>query len=195
MGNPQKKTIILGSSCFCVCGANTRTLMTEIIRYSSLLSTISATITEKLYVYAQIARRDVYYTQLLGHHIKLTHTRGIFKEIHKWLFFWLIIAACFFGGIIVYRIFDKIFSVEDYQFIISAIPLIVTALISFVSTIIVIPVTITKFLFNTKEDDNITTLIEHTQDHDTSGMNFFKERINSKRNKMNYETIKGDEEY
>ena len=54
---------------------------------------------------------------------------------------------------------------------------IITALISFISTIIVVPLTIAKFLFNAKEDDNITTLIKHTQEHDVSGINIFKGRF------------------
>lgn len=142
----------------------------------------------------QIAKRDLYYTQLLEHHVGLTHIRGILKEIHKWLFFWLIISACIFGCIIISTTLNKIFVSEDPQFITSSIPIIITALISFISTIIVIPVTITKFLFNIKEDDNITTLIKHTQDHDTSGMTIFKERINRQHSKKtNYETLQSDE--
>lgn len=42
-------------------------------------------------------------------------------------------------------------------------------MVGFVSAIITIPVTITKYLFSTEEDKNITQIILHTQDHDTTG--------------------------
>lgn len=51
----------------------------------------------------------------------------------------------------------------------NAIPLLITAIVGFVSAIISIPLTITKYLFSTKEDEYITNIILHTQEHDTSG--------------------------
>lgn len=52
---------------------------------------------------------------------------------------------------------------------VESLPLLVTSMVGFVSAIITIPVTITKYLFSTKEDENITQIILHTQEHDTSG--------------------------
>ncbi len=125
----------------------------------------------------QIAERDKHYTNLLKNHISLTNARGICKEIHKWLFFWILMIACCFGLFYIHKIFQVILSANDITLIINSIPVIITALISLISTIIAVPITITKFLFNTKEDDNITTLIKHTQEHDASGINLFKERL------------------
>ena len=42
-------------------------------------------------------------------------------------------------------------------------------MVGFVSAIITIPTTITKYLFSTSEDENITQIILHTQEHDVSG--------------------------
>lgn len=130
-----------------------------------------------------IAQRDEDYTELLENHIKFTRRRGRCKEIHKWIFFWLIVGAGIVGIVYVIRIFNKILSANEISVIIEAIPVIITALVTFVSTILAIPLTIAKFLFNTKEDDNITTLIQHTQDHDTAGITIFKERFLSGQDK------------
>lgn len=141
----------------------------------------------------QIAKRDKDYTQLLENHIDLTHARGICKEIHKWLFFWLIISAGIIVIVYTLRIFNKFLAAETLDIIIEAIPILIAALVSIVSTVIAIPLTIANFLFNTKEDDNITTLIQHTQDHDTAGINIFKDRFavqKSSRNNNNSNSMR-----
>lgn len=131
----------------------------------------------------QIAQRDIQYTEILKNHAKLTKFRGICKEIHKWLFFWMIIVASFAGLVYIHKILNKVMETDDINIIVDSIPIIVTAVISFISTIIVVPLTIAKFLFNAKEDDNITTLIKHTQEHDVSGINVFKDRFLNKKKK------------
>lgn len=48
--------------------------------------------------------------------------------------------------------------------------------------IIAIPIAITKYLFSTKEDENITNIILHTQRHDSSGRQWaldFNKSINN----------------
>ena len=144
----------------------------------------------------QIARRDKNYTELLEDHIKLSRNRAKCKEVHKWIFFWLIIIASGIGIFLVITLFNRILSAKDIETVIDAIPLIITALVSLVSTVIVVPLTIAKFLFNTKEDDNITTLIKHTQKHDSAAMNLFKDRIAKRKQKNNgyeYIDVDGDE--
>lgn len=117
----------------------------------------------------QISQRDEKYTDLLDHFVKITKWRNVLKEIFKWSFYVAIIVAMIIMAIIVYRLYSKLFSEADIDQIISSIPLLITSLVSFVSTIIAIPLTITKYLFSTKEDENITEIILHTQKHDTSG--------------------------
>ncbi len=125
----------------------------------------------------QIAERDIQYTKILQNHAKLTKSRGICKEIHKWLFFWMIVAVTSFGVYYIYKILNKIIDTNNIDDIIRSIPIIVTSIVSLVSAIIAVPLTIAKFLFNEKEDDNITALIQHTQEHDSTGINVFKERF------------------
>ena len=127
----------------------------------------------------QILQRDIYYTELLKSHMYLTKWRGIIKEVHKWFFFWLLISVGIIGTILTINIVNNILSVDDKYYILEAMPILITALVSLISTIIAIPLTIAKFLFNVKEDDNITTLINHTQDHDSSGLEFFKDKLNN----------------
>lgn len=142
----------------------------------------------------QIAERDIYYTELLKDHISLTRIRGKCKEFHKWIFFWLLIIVSGIGVSCIQKVFKTILASEDISVIIDAIPIMITAFVSLISTIVVIPVTIAKFLFNTKEDDNITSLIQHTQDHDSSGISLFKERFMPKGSKAAMTQVDTDEQ-
>lgn len=128
----------------------------------------------------EINKRDENYTKLLDNYVQITSVRNVVKEIHKWLFFWLIILACVLGIRYSYKILNRVLAVDDVEYLIDCIPLIISGIVSFVSTIIAIPLTIAKFLFNTQEDDNITNVIKHTQDHDSSALTLFKERFSKK---------------
>ena len=125
----------------------------------------------------EIVSRDKKYSELLNSYTTVTKVRFVLKEIHKWIFFWLVIVACIYIATLAYRLIAKVLTAEDLQLIIDAVPAILTAFTAFVSTVIVVPMTITKFLFNTREDDNITSLIQHTQQHDTSSIEMLKERF------------------
>ncbi len=117
----------------------------------------------------QISKRDGEYSELLRHFVKITKIRNRLKEFFKWLFYGMVILSTVALTIIVYRLFNRFISSASMTQITEAIPLLVTAMVGFVSTIIAIPVAITKYLFNTDEDKNITEIILHTQEHDTSG--------------------------
>lgn len=136
----------------------------------------------------QISNRDKKYTELLEHFVKITKARNVLKEFFKWLFYLVIIISNIVLMVVVYQIFDKILSNGSIEQIIEAIPLLLTAMIGFVSTIITIPVTITKYLFSTKEDENITQIILHTQKHDTSGRQW---AMDFKRIADDFENISG----
>lgn len=137
----------------------------------------------------ELTRRDAFYTDLLDSYVKITKKRNRLKEFHKWIFFWIVMISGIVGIRIMYSIVKEVLGAQDEMKLIESIPVIITSLVAFISTIIVIPTTITQFLFNTKEDDNITKIIEHTQNHDASGRDFFKDRFN-KHEKAN-ETNKG----
>ena len=71
--------------------------------------------------------------------------------------------------ILIYKVSNKFISQGTIEQLIEAIPLFITSIVGLVSVIIAIPIAITKYLFSTKEDENITKIILHTQEHDTTG--------------------------
>lgn len=71
--------------------------------------------------------------------------------------------------IIVYLLLKKYTSSANIQQHIDSMFLLITSMVDFISTIIAILVTITKYLFSTNEDENITPIILHTQEHDVNG--------------------------
>ena len=158
----------------------------EFIKLSKLLSNISYASSDRdsgLAIANEIVSRDKKYSELLESYTRITKVRLVLKEIHKWLFFWIVIVACGVIASLAYRLITKVLIVEDVQSLIDAVPAVLTAFTAFVSTVIVVPTTITKFLFNTQEDDNITSLIQHTQQHDTTSIEMLKERFSKDSNK------------
>lgn len=117
----------------------------------------------------QITNRDKEYTDLLSHFVTITRVRNILKEIFKWSFYIALIISVVVLVCMTKSIFNKYVENANIQQMIESIPLLITSIVGFVSVIITIPVTITKYLFSTKEDEYITKIILHTQDHDTSG--------------------------
>ncbi|MBR4424343.1 MAG: hypothetical protein IKS66_00170 [Oscillospiraceae bacterium] len=125
----------------------------------------------------QINERDKQYTELLAAFVSISRIRNRVKEWHKWIFFWLVIAACVVFLVVAIGTIRGIMDSRDPEYIVSAIPIVVAAFASLVTAVIGIPLAITNFLFNTKEDDNITEIIKHTQEHDAAGRNLFKDDI------------------
>lgn len=117
----------------------------------------------------QITIRDKEYTNLLKHFVCITRIRNYVKEICKWCFYLMVIVSICALVCITYLLFNKYLSTATVEQITDAIPLLITSLVGFVSAIISIPATIAKYLFSTKEDENITQIILHTQKHDTTG--------------------------
>jgi hypothetical protein len=120
----------------------------------------------------QISIRDEQYTGLLTHFVKITRCRNILKELFKWVFLAVLIACIIVLSRHIVLLFDRYYDKASMQEIIDSIPLLMTSIIGFVSAIIGIPTIITKYLFSTNEDKNITDIILHTQKHDTSGRNW-----------------------
>ena len=125
----------------------------------------------------EITARDHMYTTLLYDYVTISRRRNIAKEIHKWIFFWLIVLASVVGFVYIGKIVGRFMALKESEELLASIPVLITSLVSLISTIIVIPATITKFLFNTKEDDNITSVITHTQEHDAAGIKLLKHRF------------------
>lgn len=117
----------------------------------------------------EISHRDEQYTELLVHFVHITKIRNCLKEIFKWTFYLAVIISMLSLILIINKVFNKFISHASIQQLIEAIPLFITSIVGFVSVIIAIPIAITKYLFSTKEDKNITDIILHTQEHDTTG--------------------------
>lgn len=116
----------------------------------------------------QIEARDILYTTLLEDYRNITRKRNSKKERYKWIFFWLIVVAAAYVNVCFGLAIFRVLLIEDVEMLISAIPVLITAFVALLSSIVTIPLTITRFLFNEKEDDNITKTIHKTQQHDKS---------------------------
>lgn len=111
-----------------------------------------------------ISDRDDAYTKLLNHFVNVTKIRNIIKEIHKWVYFWIIMILTVAFGISVCSMIMK-FDISSADSV-NGLVAIITAIIGFASVIISIPLIITKYLFSSKEDKRIADIILHTQKHD-----------------------------
>lgn len=140
---------------------------------------------------AEISNRDTEYSNLLKHFVNITKIRNVLKEFFKWTFYLFVIYSVYILTRIIYSLFNKYISYADIKQILDSLPLLITAMVGFVSTIITIPVCITKYLFSTEEDKNITQIILHTQEHDTNGRQWaidFKkivEKLNENNSEIN----------
>ncbi|MBQ7919328.1 MAG: hypothetical protein IJ324_05250 [Lachnospiraceae bacterium] len=147
----------------------------------------------------QITDRDKKYTELLSHFVWITKIRNVLKEIFKWSFYLVVIGSILVLIVVVYKLFNRYISSANMEQLLESTPLLITAMVGFVSTIITIPVTITKYLFSTEEDKNITEIILHTQEHDTSGRQWAMEFMKmadglEERKGEGTKTVKQDEE-
>lgn len=114
-----------------------------------------------------ISDRDDAYTDLLNHFVEITKKRNKIKEVHKWIYFWIVILFTCSFVVFIFILMNKIdFSNNNY---VNNLSIIITAIISFCSVIISIPMIITKYLFTSKEDKRIARIILHTQQHDIDG--------------------------
>lgn len=137
----------------------------------------------------ELENREELYTHILKDYSKITKIRNILKEAHKWVFFWLIIAAGIIIMVLLYSVIDRVLKLENSEQFLEAVPIIITVFVSLITVVIGIPTIIAKFLFNTKEDDNITQTVHHTQDHDYNEITLLKERyVSNKKIESNSST-------
>lgn len=123
-----------------------------------------------------LASRDDLYTTLLKDYASISRKRSRLKEFHKWVYFWILMIGLIAITIITLCITNKIIRLSHEEFI-ESISALIASLIAFISSIIAIPLTITKFLFNIKEDDNITSVIIKTQEHDANSIKLLESRF------------------
>ncbi len=129
---------------------------------------------------AQLEARGRLYTDLLENYSNITHIRNILKEVHKWIFFWAIITVGIIVTICGVQIIQKVLTFEDSRMFLEAVPALITAFVAFLSVVIGVPLTITNFLFNVAEDNNITSTIHATQIHDFKEIHLLKDRYTGK---------------
>lgn len=135
-----------------------------------------------------ITDRDISYTGLLNHYTFITKVRNYLKEIHKWIYFWIIMLLIIYFGIYVFRLLKNIDLTQMKSM--ENLAVVITSLISFSSVVISIPLIITKYLFSSKEDKRIADIILHTQDHDLSGRQWaidFKKNITKTDHEFEYD--------
>lgn len=126
----------------------------------------------------QIIRRDEQYSDLLEHFVWITKERNYSKEKNKWVFFRIIMALLIILNVTIVTIIIVLLVKCNSKELLASIPVFITAITGFASSIIAIPLSITKYLFSTQEDEYITKIISHTQEHDSSGRKILKDIIN-----------------
>ena len=117
----------------------------------------------------QIMQRDIQYTELLRHFVSISKTRNTIREWAKWIMSLCILLASIVFLFIFWKIVNKVLEIKDVNQIVDSIPLLITSIVSFISVVIAVPLVLLKYLFSNKEDEYITKIILHTQEHDTSG--------------------------
>lgn len=119
-----------------------------------------------------ISERDEAYTDLLKHFVTITKIRNKAKEIHKWVYFWLIMIFMMSFIRFTFLLINKVDFSNTND--ISNLVMVITTIVSFASVMISVPLIITKYLFSSKEDKRIAKIILHTQKHDIDGKKFLK---------------------
>lgn len=112
--------------------------------------------------------RDEEYYTLLKDYVVTARTRNNIKDSQKKNFYNLIkgilcVSICIFSLFCIRLLFS---STKD---IIELFPIIISGAVAFLAEFISLPTIIARYLFNNSEDDNITKIINHTQDFDISG--------------------------
>ena len=138
-------------------------ILSDILNYTKSNNSSEDDKTFRENVTNEISNRDSEYTKLLTHFVSITKTRNYLKEFFKWTFYIVIIISILIFMILIYKVSNKFISQGTIEQLIEAIPLFITSIVGLVSVIIAIPIAITKYLFSTKEDENITKIILHTQ--------------------------------
>lgn len=126
--------------------------------------------------FKQINLRDSLYTELLTTFISQYSSRNKKKEENKWRFFWITIISFFlFMMFVAISLIILSFKLPSSQ-LISALPAYITAIVGGISVIIVIPISISKYLFNPDEDKAMLKMVQKMQDYDLKKSTDLKDR-------------------
>ncbi len=106
------------------------------------------------------------YTNLLRRYIENSKTSATQKKWFKNVFFvvamWMLLAS-----FVLFALISVSFSIKKWEGIeITALTGLISALVGVLSLYIIIPEIIARYLFNEKEDDNMTKIVESVQKYD-----------------------------
>lgn len=107
---------------------------------------------------------NISFDELLKTYVKNTKSNLLMKLILKWVFFicCMLILIVLFG----FLIYSSKYCLKNEVSQNSLITVMVANVISFLTSFIVLPHTIANYLFNNKEDENMTQIIKNIQDYD-----------------------------
>ncbi|MEG1669383.1 hypothetical protein [Chryseobacterium sp.] len=120
-----------------------------------------------------IADHNDNYTQILNTFVKHTKFNVYSKMIFKSVFF--IFSLITMGSILslLWNIVSSAIASPRNE---NTIAILITGAVSFLTTFISIPIAITQYLFNTKEDESMTEIIKNLQVYDSGIRNSWKDR-------------------
>ncbi|MBS6715066.1 MAG: hypothetical protein KH231_06290 [Dialister sp.] len=134
------------------------------------------------HIIQKMADREEQYTKLTENFVTISYKRYKHKEVHKWIFFWVMIIILLFVTTMLGTVAIKLLLEEPNQ-LINHIPSLLGAFASFISTVIAIPILIGKYLFNKNEESDLGKIVENMQKYDRQGQELFKGAFDSdKRN-------------
>jgi hypothetical protein len=112
--------------------------------------------------------RDEEYYTLLKDYVVTARTRNSIKDTQKKNFYDLI-KNILYASICIFFLFCIRLLFSPTKDIVELFPIIIAGAVAFFAEFISLPTIIARYLFNNSEDDNITKIINHTQDFDISG--------------------------
>ncbi len=128
-----------------------------------------------------LSNRETYYSKMTKNYVNQNLSRFILKEIHKWVFFWVMMGALIAVSVLFVLIAVKVIELPVTE-ITDAFPLLLGAFASFIATIIAIPLLIGQYLFNKSEDNNMGQMVLNMQQYDREGQALFSEYIFHEKN-------------
>lgn len=126
-----------------------------------------------------LVQRDFLYTDLLKAFLNLYKTRHSKKE-HQKLCFFITTIICFFLFIVGVSVSLITLSIRSpLDLLLSLLPTYITAIAGGISAIILIPISISRYLFNPDEDTAMLKMIKKMQDHDLQNTLDLRNRQNT----------------
>lgn len=121
----------------------------------------------------ELFNRDRVYSDILVAFKNIYKERQLKKEKYKWRFFIMVCLILFVFVLLISVVVFLLIVKIDVDELIDFVPVIITAIASMLSSILIIPTVIAKYLFNPEEDNKITEMILEMQKQDLENKNLF----------------------